>query len=99
MSEKNPKHTSTHRSPEEKRALLNRLSRLEGQLRAVRGMVERDEYCNDILNLVVAIERGVRSFGTSLLSSHFRSCVLRDIQEGDTEIIDEFLTTMAKFMK
>ena len=97
MTEKN--HIHTMRSDEEKRLLLNRLSRIEGQIRAIRGMVERDEYCNDILNLVVAVESGVRSFGSSLLSSHFRSCVVHDIIDGNESTIQEFLETMVKFIK
>ena len=92
-------HNHTTRSNEEKKLLLNRLSRIEGQLRAIRGMVERDEYCNDILNLVVAVENGVRSFGSSLLSSHFRSCVVQDIQEGNASTVQEFIDTMVKFIK
>lgn len=87
------------RSPEEQKALLNRLSRIEGQIRGVRGMLERDAYCPDILTQAAAANAALNAFCRELLSSHIRSCVAEDIRAGRDETIDELLTTLQKFMK
>ena len=75
------------RSEEEKRSLINRLSRIEGQIRGIKGMVERDAYCPDILTQAAAVTSAMNAFNKALLSEHIRSCVADDIREGKDETI------------
>lgn len=86
------------RSEEEKRALLNRLSRIEGQVRGVRGMVESDIYCPDILIQVSAISSALSSFAKELLASHIKTCVVADIKENKTESVDELVALLGRTM-
>lgn len=88
-----------HRSNEEAKALVNRLNRIEGQVRGVKGMVENDVYCTDILVQVSAITAALNAFNKELLASHIRSCVVDDIKKGNDEVIDELLATLQKLMK
>ena len=87
------------RSPEDYKALVNRLSRIEGQVRGVRGMVEKDAYCTDILTQVSAIQSALNAFSRELLGNHIRTCVVRDIQDGKLEVVDDLLSTIQKLMK
>lgn len=87
------------RAPEEKQALMNRLSRIEGQVRGIRAMVEKDAYCPDILTQVSAVSAAVSSFARTLLSEHIRTCMAEDVRKGNDEAIDELLGTLQKFMK
>ena len=87
------------RTPEEHKALLNRLSRIEGQIRGIKGMVERDVYCTDILIQVAAVNAALNSFNKELLAEHIRNCVARDIREGKDETIEELVATLQKQMK
>ena len=87
------------RSQQEMRDLTNRLSRIEGQIRGIRGMVEKDAYCPDILTQVAAASAALNSFTKVLLASHIRTCVAHDIREGRDETIDELVTTLQKLMK
>ncbi|MCD7954953.1 MAG: metal-sensing transcriptional repressor [Lachnospiraceae bacterium] len=87
------------RSEEERRKLINRLNRIEGQIRGIRGMLERDAYCNDILIQSAAVNAAMNSFNKELLSSHIHSCVVRDIREGKDEVVDELVATMQKLMR
>ena len=87
------------RSQEEIRLLTNRLSRIEGQIRGIRGMLEKDAYCADILTQTAAVNAAVNAFGRELLSSHIRSCVAEDIRAGKDETIDELLGILQKMMK
>ena len=87
------------RSPEEYKALVNRLSRIEGQVRGVRGMLEKDAYCVDILVQVAAANAALNSFNKVLLANHIRTCVAEDIRAGKDEVIDELVTTLQKLMK
>ena len=91
------KHTA--RSEEEKKKLINRLKRIEGQMRGIIGMMENDAYCNDILIQSAAVNAAVNAFNKELLASHIRTCVARDIREGKDETIDELVTTLQKLMK
>ena len=90
-------HCARHkeRSPGEYRRLMNRLSRIEGQIRGIRGMVENGAYCPDILVQSAAVNAANRE----LLASHIRTCVRSDIQAGNDEVIDELLSTLQKLMK
>lgn len=94
-----PCQKTKHRTEEEIRALQNRLSRIEGQVRGIRGMVERDAYCVDILTQVAAVTAALNAFNRELLSNHIRTCVAEDLQNGKTEVVDELVETMQKIMK
>ena len=87
------------RSDEEKRALINRLSRIEGQIRGIRAMVEKDAYCTDILIQVEAVRAALNSFNKVLLANHIKTCVAQDIRDGKEETIDELVATLQKLMK
>ena len=88
-----------HRSEEEVAALQRRLSRIEGQVRGIRGMVERDAYCTDILTQVSAVQSALSAVSRELLASHIRTCVVEDIRKGDTEVVDDLVATIQKMMK
>lgn len=87
------------RSEAEYKDLLNRLSRIEGQIRGIRGMVEKDAYCIDILGQVAAASGALNSFTKVLLASHIRHCVAEDVREGSEEKLDELVRTLQKLMK
>ena len=88
-----------HRDPAEYESLLKRLNRIEGQVRGVRGMVEKECYCTDILTQVSAIQSALNAFSRELLANHIRTCVVADIQNGQTEVVDDLLNTIQKLMK
>ena len=90
---------TTVRNPEEVRKLLNRLSRMEGQIRGIRNMLENDAYCNDILTQSAAVTAAMNAFNRELIASHMRTCVTRDLREGKDDVIDELVTTLQKLMK
>lgn len=92
-------HKTKHRSDEEYKALINRLSRIEGQVRGIRKMVETDAYCVDILTQVSAIQAALNAFNRELLANHIRTCVMEDIKKGNDEIVDELVQTLQKLMK
>ena len=87
------------RDEKEFKDLMNRLKRIEGQVRGVEGMLENDAYCTDILIQVSAITSALNSFNKVLLANHMRSCVADNIREGNDEIIDELVVTLQKLMK
>lgn len=89
----------TVREEEKKRALIHRLSRIEGQIRGIRGMLENDAYCTDVLTQSAAVNAAVNAFNRELLSEHMHGCVARDIREGKDEVIDEFMTTLQRLMR
>ena len=91
------KHTM--RSEEERKKLINRLKRVEGQIRGIIGMLENDAYCNDILIQSAAVNAAVNAFNKELLASHIRNCVARDIRRGKDETIDELVKVLQKLMK
>ena len=90
---------TTDRSEEERKKLIHRLNRIEGQIRGIRGMVEKDAYCADILTQSAAVNAAVNAFNKELLASHIRGCVARDIRDGKDEVIDELVATLQKLMK
>ena len=90
---------TTMRSEEERKKLINRLSRIEGQIRGIRGMVEKNCYCPDILIQVAAANAALNSFNKVLLGNHIRTCVARDIRDGKDETIDELVGILQKLMK
>ncbi|ERI07798.1 copper-sensing transcriptional repressor CsoR domain protein [Aneurinibacillus aneurinilyticus ATCC 12856] len=90
---------TSHHSDKMKNNLTTRLNRIEGQIRGIKGMVEKDVYCDDILNQIAAVQSALNSVGRLLLEGHMKSCVIERIQEGDHDVIDELLKTMNKLMK
>ena len=88
-----------HRQQPEYDALIRRLNRIEGQVRGVRGMVEKDAYCTDILVQVSAIQSALSAFSQELLNSHIHTCVVQDIQAGKLEVVDELMTTIQRMMR
>ena len=89
----------TVRSEDERRALINRLCRVEGQIRGIRGMLERDSYCADILTQSAAVSAAMNGFNRALLNAHLRNCVVRDIRAGDDSVVDELTDLLQKLMK
>lgn len=92
-------HKTKERTVEEYKRLINRLNRVEGQIRGIRGMVERSAYCPDILAQVAAANAALNAFAKELLGDHIRTCVTRDIREGKDETVEELLCTLQKLMK
>lgn len=92
-------HKKKKRSEKEYKDLINRLSRIEGQIRGIKGMVERDCYCTDIIVQAAAVNAAMNSFNKVLLANHIRSCVVSDIKEGKEETIDELVGMLQKLMK
>ena len=103
MEEKTPccccSGKTTVRPEEQKKKLLNRLKRLEGQIRGIQTMIEQDAYCNDILIQSAAVNAAMNAFNKELLANHIRSCVARDIRDGKDEVIDELVSTIQKLMR
>ena len=92
-------HKIKKRSDEEHKALINRLSRIEGQIRGIKNMVETDAYWTDILIQVSAANAALSAFNRELLSEHIKTCVAKDIRDGKDETVDELIATLAKLMK
>ena len=92
-------HKTKHRSPQEQKSLTNPLSRIEGQVRGLREMLQKDAYCTDILVQVSAVTAALNSFSKELLATHIRTCVADGIRQGDDGVIDELVTTLQKLMK
>ena len=92
-------HKTKERTDAEYRSLTNRLSRIEGQVRGVRNMLDKNAYCPDILVQVSAINAALNAFNRELLSSHIKTCVVDDIKSGNEETVDELLMTLQKLMK
>lgn len=88
-----------HRSDEEYRSLVNRLSRIEGQVRGIKNMIENDAYCTDVLVQVSAVQAALNVFSKELLSNHIHTCVAENIRKGDDSVIDELVVTLQKLMK
>ncbi len=87
------------RSEKEYKDMINRLSRIEGQIRGIKGMVEKNVYCTDILVQVAAVNAALNSFNRVLLANHIKTCVTRDIKDGKEETVDELVNTLKKLMK
>ena len=99
MEEKECCQRKKVRSEEEYKDLIHRLNRIEGQVRGIKKMVEKDAYCPEILVQVSAVNAALNSFNKVLLSNHIRTCVAEDIREGNDETIDELLKVLQKLMK
>ncbi len=94
-----PCKRKTARSEEEYKKLCNRLSRIEGQIRGIRRMLEESAYCPDILVQSAAVSAAINAFNRELTANHIRECVVRDIAAGKTETVEELVRTLEKLMK
>ena len=92
-------HKTKARTDDEYKKLIHRLNRIEGQIRGIRGMVENDAYCTDILIQVSAVNAALNAFNKELLANHIRTCVTDDIRSGKDEVVDELVNTLQKLMK
>lgn len=90
---------TTNRTTDEKKSLINRLNRIEGQVRGVKKMVEENAYCPDILTQSAAINAAVNAFNKELLAKHVKGCVKRDVLEGKDDVIDELVCLLQKLMR
>lgn len=88
-----------HHTEKEYKSLVNRLNRIEGQIRGIKGMLEKDAYCPDILVQVAAANAALNAFNKELLANHIRTCVADDIRAGNDETIDELVGVLQKLMK
>jgi DNA-binding FrmR family transcriptional regulator len=89
----------SHHSDKVKNNLVTRLNRIEGQIRGIKGLIEKDTYCDDVITQISATQSAINSVARILLEGHMKTCVLEKIQEGDTEILDEVMVTIQKLMK
>lgn len=92
-------HKKKDRPEKEAKKLINRLNRIEGQVRGIKRMLEQDAYCTDILIQVSAVNAALNSFNKELLAEHIRTCVAEDIRQGKDETIDELVVTLQKLMR
>lgn len=92
-------HKTKERSDKEYQDLMNRLKRIEGQVRGIQGMLQKDAYCADVLVQVAAVNAALNSFNKALLANHVRTCVADNIRAGNDEIIDELVILLQKLMK
>ena len=92
-------HKTKNREEKEYKDLINRLNRIEGQVRGVKNMIENNVYCTDILVQVSAITAALNSFNKVLLSNHIKTCVADNIKEGNNEVVDELVAILQKLMK
>ncbi len=103
MSEENKEclchEKKTVRGEKQHKELINRLNRIEGQIRGIKGMVERDAYCTDIITQVAAATAALNGFNKVLLENHIKNCVTRDIREGKDETTEELVALLKKIMK
>jgi DNA-binding FrmR family transcriptional regulator len=94
----NSQSRQSHHSTEIKNELNHRLNRIEGQIRGIKGMIEKDTYCDDVLHQIAAVQSALSSVGKILLANHMKSCVFERIQQGDHEVLTELLKTMNTMM-
>ncbi|WP_442893536.1 metal-sensitive transcriptional regulator [Bacillus sp. 2205SS5-2] len=92
-------HRKSHHSENVKKNLVTRLNRIEGQIRGIKGLIEKDTYCDDVITQISATQSAMNSVAKILLEGHMKTCVLERLQEGDEEVIDEFMITVQKLMK
>ncbi|WP_281272289.1 metal-sensitive transcriptional regulator [Neobacillus piezotolerans] len=89
----------SHHSEKTKNNLVTRLNRIEGQIRGIKGLIEKDTYCDDVITQISATQAALNSVAKLLLEGHMKSCVVERIQEGDHEVVDELLVTIQRLMK
>ncbi|OON86266.1 CsoR family transcriptional regulator [Oribacterium sp. C9] len=95
----NERHKHKPRTPEQEKALVNRLNRIEGQICGIRKMIQENRYCPDVLIQVSSVQASLNSFNKELLSAHIKTCVVDDIKEGNEAVVDELCELLKKTMK
>lgn len=93
------KERKSHHSDKVKKNFVNRLNRVEGQIRGIKGLIEKDTYCDDVITQIAATQSALNSVAKILLEEHLKTCVLERINEGDTEVLDEVLLTIERLLK
>lgn len=88
-----------HRTENERKTMINRLRRIEGQVRGLEKMVENDAYCTDIVTQVSAVQAALNAFSKQLLANHIQTCVIQDIRDGKDDVVDDLIHTIHKLMK
>lgn len=94
-----PEERKSHHSDNVKKNLVTRLNRIEGQIRGIKGLIEKDTYCDDVITQISATQSALNSVAKILLEGHLKTCVLERINEGDTEVLDEVLLTIERLLK
>jgi CsoR family transcriptional regulator, copper-sensing transcriptional repressor len=94
-----PEGRKSHHPEKVKKNLITRLNRIEGQIRGIKGLIEKDTYCDDVITQIAATQSDLNSVAKILLEGHLKTCVLGRINEGDTEVLDEVLLTIERLMK
>ncbi len=89
----------SHHSDKLKTDLTARLNKIEGQVRGIKGLVEKDTYCDDVLNQLSAVQSALNSVGKVLLEAHVKSCVTERVKAGDTEVIEELMATIKRLIR
>ncbi|WP_441946895.1 metal-sensitive transcriptional regulator [Paenibacillus sp. 2TAB23] len=95
----NEEGRKSHHSDKLKNSLINRLDRIEGQVRGIKGLIEKDTNCDGVLNQISLVQSALNGAGKPLLEHHLKSCVIKQIQEGDSEVLTELMVTMYKLIK
>ncbi|MED1202364.1 metal-sensitive transcriptional regulator [Heyndrickxia acidicola] len=90
---------NSHHSDKIKKNLVTRLNRVEGQVRGIKGLIEKDTYCDDVINQIAATQSALNSVAKILLEGHLKGCVLDRLNQGDTDVLDEFLGTVQRLLK
>ena len=98
-ADSNKSERLSHHSEKTMRELVNRMNRIEGQIRGIKGMIERRVYCDDILNQIASAQSALHGVSKLLLEKHMKSCVVEQLQAGDDEVIDEVVKTIFKLIK
>jgi DNA-binding FrmR family transcriptional regulator len=88
-----------HRNLKLKKSLITRLNRVEGQIRGIKGMIEKDSYCDDVLNQIAAATAALNGISKLVLENHIRTCVVDKIKDDEDEIVENFITTINKMLK
>lgn len=89
----------SHHSEKTIKELVNRMNRIEGQIRGIKGMIERHAYCDDVLNQIASAQSALYGVSKLLLEKHMKSCVKDQLQAGDEEVVDEVLNTIFKMLR
>lgn len=90
---------TSHHSHNTKQSLIVRLNKIEGQVRGIKGMIEKDTYCDDVLVQIAAIQSAIKSVSTILLENHMKNCIVQRVHSGEDEVIDDLLETIKNLMK
>lgn len=97
--ENTPVQRKANRTPEEVKVLINRLNRAEGQIRGIRGMVEKDATCTEVMTQAAAAAAALQAFTRELISTHIRSCVVEDVRKGNDEEVEELINNLLKLIR